>query len=148
MSQDNKNNLKENLRSKIKASGMSTPEVVQKAGINISVVKNILSGRSTNPSGNTLIALSQALECSIEELMSCGEGSNPLKNKDEPIENYKLFIDGAALIADRLESEKIIIPQSEFIRYVNEIYQYSLMKKWKSVDPDLVKWHLDLILKS
>lgn len=148
MSQDSKNNLQENLRSRIKASGMSTPEIVQKAGLNISAVKNILSGRSTNPSGNTLIGLSQALGCSIEELITCNETSNPLKNKDLPVENYKLFLDGAALIANYLEQEKIVIPQSEYIRYVNEVYQYSLMKKWKRVDADFVKWHLSISLKN
>ncbi|MDA0967322.1 MAG: helix-turn-helix transcriptional regulator [Proteobacteria bacterium] len=70
------------LKRLMKENKMSAPKLSKASGVPVPSIKSILSGQSQNPRGSTLTSLSQALNCTIPELLS-----------DEVITNNEPIID-------------------------------------------------------
>ncbi|WP_142847252.1 helix-turn-helix transcriptional regulator [Telmatospirillum sp. J64-1] len=60
--------LQRELSRRLKILGLSGRELCERAGVNTSAVKNILSGKSRNPRGDTLAKLAKALGSSVADL--------------------------------------------------------------------------------
>lgn len=60
--------LSENLRRRLKLSGISQKGLAVKAGLNETAVRDIIQGRSRDPQYNTLRAIVRVLGCSVEDL--------------------------------------------------------------------------------
>jgi transcriptional regulator with XRE-family HTH domain len=99
------------LKELMKANKLSTPKLSASSGVPIPSIKSILSGQSKNPRGSTLISLSKALDCSVQDLMYETEvivqkdANNP-KIKDH-ITADEIFINILSII-DKIASEKNI----------------------------------------
>jgi transcriptional regulator with XRE-family HTH domain len=55
------------IREKLKIKGMSNLDLAEKAGLSISTLNKILNGIVLDPRRSTLIAIADALECSIDD---------------------------------------------------------------------------------
>lgn len=135
--------IKENLKNKMRESNLTTSKLSEKSGEKFTYIKSVLNGRTQNPGALSLLALAKSLNCSIEELITGDPSATTNEHKDLPIENYKLFLAGANMIADLIEKNNIVINQGKFISSCNEVYLYALKKKWTEIDSDFVEWYLE-----
>jgi transcriptional regulator with XRE-family HTH domain len=76
--------LKDRLRELRTAAGLTQQTLAVKAGLSVSVVAHIESGRIPDPRLSTLRALAKALGASLDELAGEDEGAAPPAQSEEP----------------------------------------------------------------
>lgn len=77
--------IQENLQTRMEDKDLSPHELERKAGLKESAVRNILSGRSSNPGIESLTAIADTLDCSIDDLVGKTEAR---KLKSEQNSNH------------------------------------------------------------
>lgn len=76
-----------------KAKGLTIEQLAEKASIPISTIKKISAGITTNPNFETVLAISQALGCSLEEFMDSPVFKQLSNSEQEHINNYRSLDD-------------------------------------------------------
>jgi transcriptional regulator with XRE-family HTH domain len=144
--------LKLQIKSRIEAMGTNVRALERKAGLNIGTINNMLHRDSVNPTAETLIALSTAFDCSIDELLGKTKKStqnqhtnNQLGSQD--FQSFNWQPDLVTLIIAELNKQLIIrnitISSDKALNLIHEVYLYSLKKNKKTVEESLVEWLLD-----
>lgn len=74
-----------NLKRIMKRKGVGNKALAEKAGIPIGTLNKIIYGETTNPSLDTLTALSRALDCTLDELVEDMENPEHLTPSEEKL---------------------------------------------------------------
>ena len=144
-------NLRSQIRGRIEAMGTNVRALERKAGLNIGTVNNVLIGTSSNPTAETLKAIADVFDCSVDELL--GRKPKSTSDKDTSLKQFKEYKWNQQLYASIIEelnkqikNRNLVISSDQVIGMINEIYLYSLKKDKDLVDEALVEWLLDKTL--
>lgn len=140
--------LRQQIKNRIEAMGSNVRALERKAGLNVGTLNNIISGASTNPTSETLTALANAFDCSIDELLGRKlKGSNSESQVPSEFQAYKwnkLLFDAISSALDKeLKNRKLSLDSEKALTIFQEVYLFSLRKGRESIDESLIEWLLD-----
>lgn len=144
--------LKAQIKAKMEAIGTNVRALERKAGLNIGAVNNILNGTSANPTAETLSALANAFDCTVDDLL--GRQARQISNSSaDKFNDFKTFAWSHSLytsiaeeLNNQLNKKQVAIPSSKALYIISEVYLYLLKKNKDTVDSSLVEWLLDKTL--
>ena len=140
-----KNKLASKLRSLMDKQNLSAAQLERLGNMKIGTVTNILLGRSKNPTLETIIALTTALNCSVYDLINekpearLREDLN--KNLDDNNCKINLLIDCLNLINIYTKVQTIKLDEIFFL--LNKAYKYSLTKNNGIASEVFIQWLLE-----
>ncbi|MEN8236898.1 MAG: helix-turn-helix transcriptional regulator [Pseudomonadota bacterium] len=141
------NTLQQQLINRMQEKNLSAAELERKAGLKMSAVRNIIKGQSKKPSAESLIAISQVLECTIEDLFEVeragSSGHVPMQKKEdpsEPVEDLKFLAKTADKVIKLLSEADKNCSFEEVFFFIQETYMYSLGSSYPEVDVAFAKW--------
>jgi len=129
--------LKEQIENRIADKNLSVYALEKKAGLSRSSIRNILKGLSKKPSGEVLIAIAEALDCTAEDLAGPGYTRSNIisssvklstKTRNSHQWNEKLYIESVKSVCSFLPETNLNLKSDQIIALINEIYKYSLEK--------------------
>lgn len=136
-------NLVQKLKDKMAEQRFSVAALEKEAGLKMHAVRNILHGRSKNPSIVTLKSIAKVLGCSLNELLGEEEPnaeSHPAAESTYTFENRELFYAVSQLVLDMYKQTEKTIKMHEVAHLMTEIYTYSLINKKGQIDEEFSKW--------
>jgi transcriptional regulator with XRE-family HTH domain len=146
------NNLCEQIEARRQKLDISVRSLERKAGLNIGAVNNILHGVSSNPTAETLIALANVFECSIDELVS-RKGSAPVINKKPEVTsdnfaaykwNSNLYLEALEVLNKELSARKNSeLNFKQALNILQALCFYSLKKNKSHIEESMADWLLD-----
>lgn len=144
--------LHDKLKEKLMEAGISVHALEKQAGLKRSAVQNILHGKSKKPSAEILYAITKVLGCSIQDLIGHKDTSNHsafsqpnyLSTEDTTENNIPLntdlYINAGKTAAKIFKSQNFNPNQTLALKYIQEIYQYSLNSKQEDIDQRFALW--------
>lgn len=139
--------LQQRLREKMSEIGISAHALEKQAGLKRSAVQNILHGRSRKPSAQILLAVTKILGCDINDLLGHpGEEfeDTTLANQSEMLQdaavNTHLFAEAAQVANEIVQSFGINPTAPQLLKFINEIYNYSLRSQKPIIDRNFAEW--------
>lgn len=136
--------IQRQIRSHLKMNDLTASDLEKKAGVSGSSIRNIISGRSSNPTIETLIAISKVLGCSVNDLIMEQESHSTPKTSKLEIKHVDWV---ASLLLDIINFAELCFREKNYtpsfedgIYLVKEIYQYSLGKQQREVDKKFAEW--------
>ena len=130
-----------NLKSILKKKDLSAHALEKLAGLKTSAIHNILQGKSKNPTMHTLLAISKALNCSIEQLINHTEiivGSN-----HSDLWHGALYASATLLVNKLLHERQLQVTKQEALSFIDEVYLYSLQSQKTEADKDFALWMIE-----
>lgn len=138
------NVIKDRLLQKMEMANINARDLERKAGLSLTAVSNILNGRSKNPTIETIAAIAQTLDCSIDELVhEITPGisrSQPLEKEKSHEWNFFLLKETISYIEEYLKAKNYPLSFEEGMLLTKEIYTYSLGKPSKALDKQFAEW--------
>ncbi len=122
----------------LEETGHTVASLERVAGLRMNVARNILRGVSKRPTTQTLQALADVMNCSVNHLMG---KQAPQKAKETPLSHPDLLL--AALNALLEQTQGNTLSLQETLERVAEIYSYSVKKNPPQIDHDFVRWTLE-----
>lgn len=127
------------IREKIDEQQLSVQAFERKAGLKIHAVHNILSGKSTRPSIDVLIAVAKTLGCTVNDLVS-EENESPQRKKDVTFGDLKLMSRILSFLASFFENEEKEINSADLYSAIQEIYSFCEKNKGGEFDEAFAVW--------
>lgn len=121
---------------------LSVYEAEKRAGLKVNVVRNIISGKSKNPSLETAYKLSKTLGCSIYDLIS-EDHESPTVVKSVHVSNESLVHDSIDYCLDFLKKNNDFINSFDLFSLANQIYNYSITNNLDTIDEKFANWLLE-----
>lgn len=144
------NPLAKQIDARMKALSLSIMDLENKSGVKPHGVRNIITGKSKNPSAVNLQAISDVLGCSVKDLL------NPpavLQSEEEQPSletllqrkhvSSTLMEECAQFIEIELRKTRKTITTAQFLTCVREVYLHSLQDK--AVNKDFAEWFVALM---
>ena len=132
-----------NIQRKMKEMHLTAYAIEKKAGIKKSTIHKILLKRVKNHSIGTVHSISKALECSVSELIDEHTVSSLfVEDTTGYILNWRLYIETLTKVGILLEKTNVETDKRKIYELIEEVYQYSLRTKKKSMDTDFAEWAL------
>lgn len=138
------------LKRKMTEHGLSVHALEKKAGLKPSALHNILYGRSKNPTINILQAVSQALNCSVSDLIG-----DELEHKEDVTQTSTeaspwhpdLYLSCMHMAYSLFSTKEFSYTKKNILDFIEEIYTYSLQSSLQEVDKHFAEWLLQRIFK-
>ena len=129
--------VKKKILSFLQREGISIANLEKKAGLKINTLRNIMYDKSKNPSLETIIKLSDALQVSIDYLIRPNEENLEL-HKDLFLSKEVFDYVSCWLVANKadFDMEKVFIA-------CDEIYNYARKTGSKHIDKKFATYHLE-----
>ena len=138
--------LKENIQIKLDENRMNPSELERRAGLSASSIRKILLGNSLNPTLDTLSAISEVFNCTIDELIGKRVVSHEKNHAEDLAQdlpwNNDLIKSIINVTCDYLEEKNINKDFGEVIKLVANTYSYYVMKKSTVFDKDFHEWYM------
>ena len=138
--------LQNQIHTRMEQKNLNARELERKAGLKISAVNNILTGKSNNPGIEALSAIARWLECSVDELIGNSD-INTIKSKNKNKiahewnpELYKHCLDE---VQNYIKSIKATTTGEQLLYFVKEAYLYSIEGNNNKADSRFIKWLID-----
>jgi transcriptional regulator with XRE-family HTH domain len=142
---------------RMKAKHLSIPELESQAGLKTHAVRNILRGKSKNPSAVNLQAIADVLSCSVKDLLETpevlDEGPQSASLEEVLQATYSKY-DKKHLLPEVVKTVEILTQKQrknltveQFLTCVREVYLHSLQKDPTKVDQDFAEWFMGLMTK-
>ncbi len=136
--------LQSAIKEKMSELGISVHALEKQAGLKRSAVQNILHGRSKNPSAHILHAVAKILGCNINDLLVNPEMTSSLSQAaadttEEPL-NIALYAEAAKQASVALSEDSGTYSATQVLRYIKEIYQYSIDSNLSHIDKNFATW--------
>ena len=129
------------IREKIEEQHLSVQAFERKAGLKIHAVHNILSGKSTKPSIDVLIAVAKTLGCTVNDLVSEEDEKLPQqKKKLVKYTNLKLMAQTLSYLATEFENVEKGLDVSDIDNAIQEIYAFCEKNKGGAFDEGFANW--------
>lgn len=143
------NGLQIKLQYLLNEQNLSPAELERKAGLKMSAVRNILTGQSKKPSGETLFFISRVLGVSVDELLDTDNIERTHNMHSPAVERNTPAV--TDLDFYQLASEKIIgliknnytdkaFTSTELAHFTKEVYSYSLKNTYPEIDEKFADW--------
>ena len=137
------------------AQNISIPVLESKAGLKTHAVRNILRGKSKNPSAFNLQAIADVLGCSVKDLLATPEvleeGSHAVSLEKVLQATYSKY-DKKHLLPEVLKTVEALLQKQrknltieQLLICVRETYLHSLQKDPTKVDREFAEWFLGLM---
>jgi transcriptional regulator with XRE-family HTH domain len=141
--------LRTQIKNRIEAMDTNVRALERKAGLNVGTINNILNGASANPTAETLNAIANTFDCSIDSLL--GRADPQSSTDTRPIAesfqgftwNSHLFSSIVVALNKQLEDKNLSISSEKALSIIHEVYLYSLKKHKEEADESLIEWLLD-----
>ena len=136
---------------RMKAKDFSIMSLEAKAGVKPHAVRNILTGKSKNPSAVNLQAIADVLGCTVKDLLAAPvlqeEEAQP--SLEELLEtkhvNSSLMEECVTTIEDTLKKTRKTLTNVQFLTCVREVYLHSLQKTPQKVNKEFAEWFIHLM---
>jgi transcriptional regulator with XRE-family HTH domain len=147
--------LQEQIKNQLEKRHMKVVELEKLSGLSTSVIRNILSGRSNNPTLETLLAITKVLGCSLSDLIMDhdksiykGLSKSPLYDNSNQL-NWvaQLLIDVISYIEILFQKENYNPSFDVGIYLAKEIYHYSIEKNDYKLDKGFAEWIVNKKIK-
>jgi transcriptional regulator with XRE-family HTH domain len=139
-----KHSVAEKIRDKIEEKNLSVMGLEKKAGLKLHAVQNILSGQTKKPNINTLVAVANALGCSLSDLVDVPESVDDVKeSKHIMFTNLDLLKETNAYLIDAFLRRGKNVSSQTLIEAIQEVYIYGEKNKGGNFDKDFADWMLD-----
>lgn len=143
------NGLQIKLQYLLNEQNLSPAELERKAGLKMSAVRNILTGQSKKPSGETLFYISRVLGVSVDELLDTESIERTHDMHSPEVERNTPAV--TDLDFYQLASEKIIglikknyldkaFTTTELAHFTKEVHSYSLKNTYPEIDEKFADW--------
>ena len=140
---------------RMKAKHLSIPDLESKAGLKTHAVRNILRGKSKNPSAVNLQAIADVLGCSVKDLLATpevleeGPQSTSLEEVLQAIyskyDKNHLLPEVVKVVETLAQKQKKNLTVEQFLTSLKEIYLHSLQKDPTKVDMDFAEWFMGIM---
>lgn len=132
------------IKSKMTEQRFTVASLEREAGLKVHAVRNILLGKSKNPSADTLKAISNVLGCTVDDLLNTENETSQAPNKkhDAAIEirNPDLFRNVVQGILEVFKEHKKTPTYKDLSFMVLEVYQYSVENNNEEADKSFMTW--------
>ena len=144
--------IKQRLKLRLDQMDMSASSLEQKAKLSSGAVRNILLGRSKNPTINTLMAIARVLGCTVNDLAEEISPSIPAFDKIKPDKEAfpwqpDLFVKVLHTVDAHLKKRNYRANLDEFLFFAKEIYVYCMQDKNGTLDEKFTHWLIDKNIK-
>jgi transcriptional regulator with XRE-family HTH domain len=143
-------NLRAQIKSRIENMAINIRALERKAGLSVGTLNNIINGASANPTAETLNALANVFECSVDELLNRPkkvvteqQNNNTLKALESFQWNPSLFNSIIHELNNQILAKKTPLNAGKALYISEEVYLYCLKKQKNDVDSSLIEWLLD-----
>lgn len=116
---------------------MPITHLEKKARLKRNSIHSIISGRVKNPRIDTLVAIADALDCSIYELINEIPSKHPLNSQ---IQDFDLLASSFELLVQTLRKSNLNISYDSFANLLLETYVYSFEDSDAGADENFVNW--------
>lgn len=135
--------LAEKIKTHMDHKTLNISQLEKRAGLKTSAVYNILSGKTKNPTAETLIAIAHVLECSVDELLGLRvprSSESPKPKKEIIVHNFALFQMCVDFMRHSCEKSKISPPMEKGLEYIQELYDYCSKNHQDTLDDRFANW--------
>ena len=135
--------IAQKIKTRMMAKRHTVASLEREAGLKVHAVRNILLGKSKNPSADTLKAISIVLDCSVDDLLSDSENfesDKENKYKDLKIENTELFKESINAILQIFKENDRVPNYKDLSLLTIEVYTYSIENNDSKLDEPFMKW--------
>lgn len=145
------NPIAQNIDARMKASNLSIMALETKTGLKPHAVRNIVTGKSKNPSAVNLQAIADALGCTVKDLLTLPSGIQQEKPKSledvlqESHRNSPLMEECVHVVDKLLQKAHKSPTTAQYLTCVREVYLQSLQRTPQSVNEAFAEWFIDLI---
>jgi transcriptional regulator with XRE-family HTH domain len=137
--------IRENIENEMKRQNMTVRQLEEKAGVTRGIVKAFLEKRSLNPTFETIYRVSEALCCSLDQLLGLEKFNKEIINLNTRW--YKpLFLKSTEYAHDFIRRYKKNTSAENVIHLVTELYLYSAKENLDKIDDKFAKWWLEKFL--
>lgn len=142
--------LQRRLQQKLEEAQINVSELERRAHLPLSAARRILLGNTKNPTLETIVAISDVLGCSVDELAREEYATDPIRSRYPIAFESDLFIQLTEAVKWYLHHHKIpkTVTFNEFIMCIIEMYEFTLTHPERKIDRHFVIWYLDKIFKS
>lgn len=146
--------IDQQIEARMRARNISIVDLENQAGLKTHAVRNILRGKSKNPSAVNLQAIADVLGCSVKDLLATPEvleESLPvpleevLHGKYTLYDKQGLFPEVVKSVDEFVQKQNKALTVEQFLTAVKEIYLHSLQKDPTQVDQDFAEWFIGLM---
>ena len=140
---------------RMRAKHISIPELESQVGLKTHAVRNILRGKSKNPSAVNLQAIADVLGCSVKDLLETPEvlEEGPRTASLEKVlqatyskyDKNHLLPEVVKTVETLAQKQKNDFNVEQFLTSVREIYLHSLQKDPTKVDVDFAEWFMGIM---
>ena len=132
--------LQTQIKQRIEDKNLTIAALEKKAGLGHNAVRGILVGTVQNPGLKTLQAISEVLECSLNDLLDDKRESSSIVSKKSYEWDLDLFIQSCRVVDDYIKKNTLKFPTDKIIKIVWEIYTFSISQTPPKIDPKFCEW--------
>ena len=132
--------LQRNLSKILEERQVQIPDAERRAGMNTNTIRHILTGSSKNPSLNTIKAIADSLDTTVDALMSdLPQDLNTTLNQ-EKLELFEKIV--SAIINYLIKNKLSDITFMKINQVIQEVYLYSIDSKPFVIDTRFIEWSI------
>lgn len=144
------NTLKTNIKNEMEKKSWSVHALERQAGLRPSAIRNILYGRSKNPSLSVIQSIANALECSVADLIdeeteeksktdNVGKG----ENRDNLPWNQQLYLRCIHQFLATITERPIQLKRESIMSVIDDAYFYSSVNNLEKPDQNFLNWLIE-----
>jgi len=144
--------LAKQIVTRAKAKNISVTDLGKQAGLKNHTIRNILAGQSRMPNVTVLQALSEILDCTIEDLLINQElfqEEDPSQLNEEirngPYDDPKLLAKVVDFVNTTIAEKNVKPTIHQVLASIEEIYLHSVQKDSGKVDEVFANWFIGLM---
>lgn len=144
--------LAKQIVTRAKAKNISVTDLGKQAGLKNHTIRNILAGQSRMPNVTVLQALSEILDCTIEDLLVNQElfqEEDPSQLNEEirnrPYDDPKLLAKVVDFVNNTIAEKNKKPSIHQVLASIEEIYLHSIQKNSGKVDETFANWFIGLM---
>ena len=135
-------NIREQIVNRAKEKNLSIMALEEKARINKGTANNIVHNKSLNPTIETLYAIAEVFECTVNDLIANPSDTNSQPPKDYELE-VSLFWDTVECTLSNIKAKNIPMSMESTLSIIKQAYIFLLTKKNKKIDKEFIEWLID-----
>jgi len=131
--------IKTKLQALLDENSMTITELEKRAGLKESTVRNIINGKSKSPTIETLYPIAQEFGKPIDFFVNAEDHSPPQYDNIDTF-NLKLARSAFEVLAKKFFEQKVQASFPDFLKCVQELYDYSLTSDLNYIDARYANW--------
>lgn len=143
------NTLKTNILNEMEKKSWSVHALEKQAGLKPSAIRNILYGRSKNPSLSVIQSIAAALNCSVTDLIDEelvkkeSHNGKPMPKIDDFPWDQQLYQKCMQQLLSNLSENSVQLKRDKVISIIDDVYFYSCVNKLDAPDQYFLNWLIE-----